>query len=766
MPRNITRFADPNCFADSLSQVGVWDAPVRKPCGAHGFYADPCQAWNRLAHCAFDQQYFEPVCVGAGTPPVPPCVNELVLTFGPLAAGVFMIGGGIRIRDLLNGGTCFNSDQALEVQGPLTADQVAQAYGAGFDQFGGLGYVEGNKWIVAGGLRMADCCALGENIEIELNEINIPLVSSELICCAAPPPGPSPCTEQGLAIIFPDIPSGQVVSWLGFTLGNAQSICLQADWNTETLNGPMSGATLASKFAAYLPAINGTAVGNRYEINLAESGCCITPKPLAATINWFGLYPLNVEVEDCCDYDPTPPGGCPEGLTAMQARWTFIMFDRPGIPWGTRTANGTCGLANDGGAQDSVWGIYGLTLGGCAPTVSRWLSNRTSCHLSTGCAANFNDFVTRSLTSFGSVSVYGCIPNNILNQPGMRLAISSSPVVGFLDPVTNLPTAAVEVSLLFDLNVLKAQYGEGICDTGFCNVMSLNRPNQSAFPTVGFVEIENLACCGPLPPPEPPDPPGFCEHTCPPPPRRICDNPPDLLRFHFQMPDDLNNWPNTATAGWTQTGSPWLATVWAHSEDCCTPPWELMAEDYVVGIFNDGKQTLQNIQLNPEFLPARFYLQFVFNNARNETISLYTDYYERMCCPEETVFIEWEYTDLDCEGQFHGEPEKWFGTSALAYQPAMRIHGALMKTGYAIEREEENNRTRRVVTRAQYRLRTAWLPPYMISRLRLALGAAKLFMNGDEVQFSGTLARAVLTGEGGTITLDLEGPECVIGNNC
>jgi len=206
--------------------------------------------------------------------------------------------------------------------------------------------------------------------------------------------------------------------------------------------------------------------------------------------------------------------------------------------------------------------------------------------------------------------------------------------------------------------------------------------------------------------------------------------------------------------------------VWVHSEDCCTPLWDEWTREQVVGTFNQGRQTLQNIEIDPTNLPQRFYFQFVFNMGEGNTVSLFTNWYERMCCPTESVLIDASYNGLDCEGNFYGPPEQWLGTSALAHRLTFRVLGSLIETGFSVEREERNGRTTKTTTRKTYELRCEYLPPYMIDRLRVALSAPDLRMNGERVEFSGSAQRATLVGKGGSVVVSLQGPPCNIGSNC
>jgi hypothetical protein len=768
MPRNVITFPDPVCVGDSLSQVGIWQAPTRKPCGAHGFYADPCQAWNRQNHCAYDGPYFEPVCVGADTPPEPPCQNELAITFAALEGGSAITMTEFSVN-ILPGGVCFTFPVSVAIAGPATGAEVAQAFADGFEPFGGLGAVEGDTWILRG-TQLDDCCDAAETAFVEINGANIPpeLYTFELNCCPDLPPEPGPCTEIGLAVLFPNLPSGQSGTWSGLTIGNGESNCFDPTWEPELLEGPLTGTQLAALFDTKVGAAFGAADGDRFVFDLDNISCCDLSGTLSVSITWVGEPAFTPILEDCCDYDPTPSEACEPGDQPNTVRWKFRFTEPPGVVWGARPLC-VCGVFDNGtglpGPEPNTYPDFTAKLIFPGDLLNYYNNDRLRTSIQAGCYPNFAAFAAGILAVMdGSTPCAGL--GSCYTSPSNLISAS----------LTMISPTVAEYELFYVLSNMLA------CEPTICTnprgwqfARSDRYPDQSPRPgtpavtPITYTPIINFRCCEFTPePPNPPDPPGFCEHDCPPAPRRICDNAPDLLRFHFQMPDDLNNWADGGirNAGWTQTGAPWLATVWVHSEDCCTPPWELMAEAYAVGSFNRGRQVLQNIHLNPEFLPQRFYLQFVFNNAANETFSLYTDYYERMCCPEETAYLEWNYPNLDCEGQFYGAPEEWLGTEALAFQPAMRVRGALIQTGYSIEREEENNRTTRINTRPQFRLRTEYLPPYMIDRLRLALAAPTLTINGIRMEFSGELVRSTLKGQGGKITVDLEGLECSTGNLC
>ena len=244
-----------------------------------------------------------------------------------------------------------------------------------------------------------------------------------------------------------------------------------------------------------------------------------------------------------------------------------------------------------------------------------------------------------------------------------------------------------------------------------------------------------------------------------------CDDV-DLLYFQFSMPDVFNDWMTTdefwtPTHRWTNdTDGDWLATVRVFSPyDTGCLEWEHFVYDHQVGITAD-EVTYQMIVINPLYLPSEFFLEFSFNLG-TEIKKIYTEPYRKVTC-ENTIKIEGFHGKYDCNNGFYGKLRRSDSANPFIHRDVFRVYGYIEHYGTSIEREKENDRTKKVRISDRLRMRTKRIPPYVVTRIKNALSAPRTSLNGWLVEFSGEISKNYEVGEMWIIDNNFD----AINNNC
>jgi hypothetical protein len=236
----------------------------------------------------------------------------------------------------------------------------------------------------------------------------------------------------------------------------------------------------------------------------------------------------------------------------------------------------------------------------------------------------------------------------------------------------------------------------------------------------------------------------------------------DKLYFQFQMPDPYNKWEDDASIPlvklncddesycWVdretalKKDAKWLATVEVISKSKIIDiPFDSFVENSFVGYLGKGR-FVQQITINPKNLPESFYLRFRFNTL-DGIVSFYTEPYMRVDC-EDTIVLEGIYPDYgaaaqDCIGNTYEIPRQYIG-NVYKHKLKVRIPGKITYDAFEINTTTTNKRVIKVDTKANYKVRTFPIPPYLAEQVKAILESQMILINGEEYTFDGSVSRS------------------------
>jgi len=685
-------------------------------------------------------------------PPEELCENEYVtlsLTFN--SAGT--IQGAVRIYE-----DCPDIYFADPVSG-ISGFDLANNFATALQSLGYAGVVfDGfSSTVIWNSLELTNCCLQGQTVNVRLGEAEFEYTDFDysISCC------PSSCligTNPIFRMMFDgiDVPSFTInLLNIGYLLGSCVNLTGISYTVLEASPGAgITGADVATVVAQILidsGRTGVTVIGNLVKWSEADlKTCCelagenVSLIKLTLDTDFPISYVNYSSVLDCCTRSNTNGNNnqndplC-EDLGDTLVRWKFLIVDNPAVVYGNRPSC-VCGVPppNYSYTAASI-AVYC----GCSPepdSFALYQTNATLPLIDTGCASSFSDFVSRYMYHFSSQPAPdGC---TYLSGWFFNSIVSYNYV-----PTVYMGQSAYEVTFIMD----KATLLTGcpcVCESGFTFFWGKTNPGVQI---PGIVMIENVTCCELLP-----EIPEAC-----PPAKEIPETPcvedctvTDMLYFQFQMPDVFNDWDAGAKYGWTDIGDEFMfcsVRVYTDGNREVFYKIEDIAVNKFVAQFPTG-ETFQQITIDPTNLPQRFYLEFIFKVGACDYISFYTEWYEKVCCNEETFLTEGEYLNAgrgayDCRTYYYGDYSgtKTFGDTPQRYSNAYRIHGTIERDSVDIETTEVGNDyfTRIVKTAGiqNYLLRTKPIPPYVLDRLQVALRSKQLKIDGYNFKFTGNIPK-------------------------
>lgn len=221
----------------------------------------------------------------------------------------------------------------------------------------------------------------------------------------------------------------------------------------------------------------------------------------------------------------------------------------------------------------------------------------------------------------------------------------------------------------------------------------------------------------------------------------------DIIPFQTRFADEYNQPNNILTAGFFDSvGTDWYVAVTLM--DCCgtglTKNINDFCEAWWVG-HSQGTGSVQTWFVNTGLFPSdltcwRLNIQIYKKNEFGDKVletNVFTQYYKEIpeCGFTDSVLIESTYADFDCNGNYYGTLQNYFGPINTPFFNSMRIWGENEWIGSS---ESATLNDRNVVVNKtitdNYKIISGVYPPYYIRKLEQTVRGNSVTVDGDVYQ--------------------------------
>lgn len=221
----------------------------------------------------------------------------------------------------------------------------------------------------------------------------------------------------------------------------------------------------------------------------------------------------------------------------------------------------------------------------------------------------------------------------------------------------------------------------------------------------------------------------------------------DIIPFQTRFADEYNQPNNVLSAGFLNSvGTDWFIRV--SIVDCCDVVYSKFIDEFCetwwVGQ-STGTGSVQTWFVNTGLLPTdltcwRLVIDLFKKDADGNVIpdiTIYTQYFKEIpeCGFTQNALIESTYADFDCNGNYYGTLQNYFGPSNTPYFNSMRIWGEVEWIGSS---ESATLNDRNVVVNKtiteNYKIISGVYPPYFIRKLEQTVRGNSVTVDGDVYQ--------------------------------